>query len=131
MANHANAKKAHRQNIKRAARNKSRMSKIRTLIKKVLQNISAGVKKDAETSLSIAQSELMRGVKKNIIKKNTASRKVSRLANKVKTMDESKADSKKAPASKPAAKKEEAKAPAKKTAAKKAIAAKKSDKKED
>lgn len=110
MANHANAKKAHRQNIRRAERNKSRMSKIRTMIKKVYSAITNGAKADAETSLSIAQSEMMRGVKKNLIKKNTASRKISRLAHKVKAMDEAKAPA----AAKKEAPKAKAKAPAKK-----------------
>jgi small subunit ribosomal protein S20 len=114
MANHENAKKAHRQNVKQASRNKSRMSMIRTMIKKVFTAISSGSRSDAETSLSIAQSEMMRGVKKNIIEKNTASRRISRLAHKIKAMDESK----------PAAD-----VPKKPVAAKKA-APKKADKKE-
>lgn len=119
MANHANAKKAHRQNLKRASRNKSRMSMIRTLIKKVHAAITGGTKSDAENSLSIAQSEMMRGVKKNLIKKNTASRRISRLAHKVKAMDESKAPAPAAPV-----KEKAAKAPAKKAAPKKTTAKK-------
>lgn len=90
MANHANAKKAHRQNLKRAARNKSRMSRIKTMIKRVLASVTSGSKKEAEENFKVAQSEIMRGVKKNILKKNTASRKVSKLSHKLKSLDEKK-----------------------------------------
>lgn len=91
MANHANTKKAHRQSLKKAERNKSRMSRIKTMIKKVLASVTAGSKKDAEANFKIAQSEIMRGVKKNILKMNTASRKVSRLSQKLKSLEENKA----------------------------------------
>jgi small subunit ribosomal protein S20 len=86
MANHESAKKAYRQNVKRASQNKSRMSKIKTFIKKVYAAIATGSVKDAEANFKIAQSEIMCGVKKEILKLNTASRKVSSLANKVKAM---------------------------------------------
>jgi small subunit ribosomal protein S20 len=86
MANHESAKKAYRQNVKRASQNKSRMSKIKTFIKKVYAAIATGSVTDAEASFKIAQSEIMCGVKKEILKLNTASRKVSSLANKVKAM---------------------------------------------
>lgn len=86
MANHESAKKAYRQNVKRAAQNKSRMSKIKTFIKKVYAAIASGSVQDAEASFKVAQSEIMCGVKKEIIKLNTASRKVSKLSHKVKAM---------------------------------------------
>jgi len=90
MANHANTKKAHRQNVKKAARNQSRMSRIKTLIKKVVASVAAGSKKEAQENFSIAQSAIMQGVKKNILKLNTASRKVSKLSHKLKSLDEKK-----------------------------------------
>lgn len=90
MANHANAKKAHRQSLKRAERNKSRMSRIKTMIKRVLASVASGSKKEAEENFQVAQSEIMKGVKKNILKKNTASRKVSKLSHKLKTLEEKK-----------------------------------------
>ena len=86
MANHESAKKAHRQNVTRALQNKSRMSKIKTFIKRVYAAIASGSVKDAETHFKAAQSEIMCGVKKEILKLNTASRRVSSLANKVKAM---------------------------------------------
>lgn len=84
MANHASAKKAHRQTEKRTLENKSRMSRIKTFIKKVLAAIESGSRVEATEALKVAQSELMRGVKARVIKLNSASRKVSRLAKKVK-----------------------------------------------
>ncbi|MES2215011.1 MAG: 30S ribosomal protein S20 [Pseudomonadota bacterium] len=86
MANHESAKKAHRQTIKRTLANKSRKSRIKTFIKKVVAAIESGTREVATSALSVAQSEIMRGVKCNIIKLNTASRTISRLAQKVKSM---------------------------------------------
>lgn len=86
MANHESAKKAYRQTLKRTLANKSRKSRIKTFIKKVLAAIASGTQGDATIALRVAQSEIMRGVKCNIIKLNTASRTVSRLAQKIKTM---------------------------------------------
>ena len=86
MANHSSAKKALRQTIKKTLINKSRISRIRTYIKKVSQAIAAGSKQEAKDALIIAQSEVMRGVTKRVLKLNTASRKISRLAQKLKNM---------------------------------------------
>jgi small subunit ribosomal protein S20 len=86
MANHESSKKAYRQTIKKTLRNKSRASRIKTCIKKVLVAVTSGVAVDAEAALKVAQSEIMRGAKHNIFKANTASRKVSQLAHKVKSI---------------------------------------------
>jgi small subunit ribosomal protein S20 len=86
MANHASAKKAFRQTVKKTMVNKSRMSRIRTFVKKVLAAIETGSTANAVEALRVAQSEVMRGVKCRIIKLNTASRKISRLSHKIKTM---------------------------------------------
>lgn len=86
MANHASSKKACRQTVKKTLRNKSRASKIKTSIKKVLAAVTSGVLVDAEAAFKLAQSEIMRGAKHNIFKANTASRKVSNLAHKVKSI---------------------------------------------
>jgi small subunit ribosomal protein S20 len=86
MANHSSAKKAYRQTVKRTLINKSRKSMIKTYIKKVESAINSGAKSEALTALQKAQSELMKGVKQNILKLNTASRTVSRLAQKVKAL---------------------------------------------
>ena len=84
MANHKSAKKRIRRNANRAEINKSRISRIRTFIKKVEMAITSGDKESAQVSLKEAQPEIMRGVSKGVIHKNTASRKVSRLSARVK-----------------------------------------------
>lgn len=86
MANHSSARKAIRQTIKKTLINKSRVSKIKTYIKKVLQEISKGSDNAAKAALIVAQSEIMKGVTKNIVKLNTASRTISRLSQKIKNM---------------------------------------------
>ena len=91
MANHSSAKKAIRQTVRKTFVNKNRVSRIRTYVKKVLQEISSGSKESARIALVLAQSELMKGVTKNVIKLNTASRKISRLSQRIKNMDGTKA----------------------------------------
>ena len=80
MANHKSAKKRIRRNLARAEINKSRMSRIRTFIKKVESAISAGDIENARVALRQVQPQIMRGVSKGVLHKNTASRKMSRLA---------------------------------------------------
>ena len=80
MANHKSAKKRIRRNLARAEINKSRMSRIRTFIKKVESAISAGDIDNARVALRQVQPQIMRGVSKGVLHKNTASRKMSRLA---------------------------------------------------
>ena len=86
MANHASAKKACRQTEAKTLINKSRMSRIRTFIKKVTNAIESGNKEEAAEFFKITQSEVMRGVKTGLIKLNAASRKVSRLSQKIKAL---------------------------------------------
>ena len=86
MANHKSAKKRIRRNANRAEINKSRVSRIRTFLKRVETAISSGDKRAAQTALKEAQPELMRGVSKGVLHKNTVSRKMSRLSAKVKAV---------------------------------------------
>ncbi|WP_188791092.1 30S ribosomal protein S20 [Salipiger pallidus] len=86
MANTVQSKKRARQNEKRFAVNKARRSRIRTYLRKVEEAIASGDKEAATTALRAAQPELMRGVTKGVFHKNTASRKVSRLASRVKAL---------------------------------------------
>ncbi len=83
MANSPQSEKRARQNDRRAAVNKIRRSRIRTFIRKVEEAIASGDKDAAAAALKSAQPELMRGVTKGIVHKNTASRKMSRLAARV------------------------------------------------
>jgi len=86
MANSPQAKKRARQNAARFAVNKMRRSKIRTELRKVEEAIASGDKDAAAAALKAAQPELMRGVTKGVYHKNTASRKMSRLAARVKAI---------------------------------------------
>jgi small subunit ribosomal protein S20 len=83
MANTPQAEKRIRRNARRAAVNKARLSRIRTQVKKVELAIAAGDKPAAQAALQAAQPELMRGVSKGVVHKNTASRKISRLTKRV------------------------------------------------
>lgn len=88
MAYHSSAKKSIRKTAKRAAVNRNRRTRVRTYIKKVVVAVEANIgnAENAAAALISAQSEMMRAVSKGIIKKNTASRKISRLAKRVKTL---------------------------------------------
>jgi len=86
MANSPQAKKRARQNERRYAVNKARRSRIRTFLREVEEAIAAGDKEAATAALRQAQPELMRGVTKGVLHKNTASRKMSRLSARVKTL---------------------------------------------
>ena len=86
MANHISAKKRIRRNARRAAINGARMSRIRTFMKKVEAAIDSGDAEGARTALRIAQPEIQRGVTRGVLHRNTASRKISRLAARVKAV---------------------------------------------
>jgi len=86
MANTPQAKKRARQNEKRFQINKARRSRIRTYLRKVEEAIESGDKDASVAALKAAQPELMRGVTKGVFHKNTASRKMSRLAARVKAL---------------------------------------------
>jgi small subunit ribosomal protein S20 len=83
MAHHPSAKKRIRQTVKRTAVNRSRISRIRTFIKKVEQAVASGDPESARAALAAAEPEIRRGVNKGVLKLNTASRRISRLSKKV------------------------------------------------
>lgn len=86
MANHASAKTRIRRNARRAVINGARRNRIRTFVKKIELAIAAGDSAQAETALKNAQPEILRGVAKGILHKNTASRKLSRLSARIKKL---------------------------------------------
>ena len=86
MANTKSAKKAARVALRRNTVNKTRVSRLRTSVRKVEEAIASGNRTAAEAALKAAQPELMRGAQKGVIHKNAASRKVSRLAHRVKAL---------------------------------------------
>lgn len=86
MANHKSAKKRIRRNEKFQLINKIRRTKVRTFIKKVENLILNNEKEKAQDALKAAQPEMHRSVSKGIFKKNTVSRKLSRLSNRIKLL---------------------------------------------
>jgi len=83
MANTASAKKANRVIGRRTAVNKARRTGMRSTWRKVEEAIASGDAKVAQEALRAAESATMRAVTKGVVHKNTGSRKVSRLANRV------------------------------------------------
>ncbi len=83
MPNIASAKKRVRTTKKRTEINHARKSRIRSFTRKVEEAIASGDKKAAQTALKAAEPEIMRGVSKGVIHKNTGARKVSRLTKRV------------------------------------------------
>ena len=86
MANSPQAKKRARQTERRTAVNKARRSRIRTFLRSVEEAITSGDSAAAKDALKSAQPELMRGVSKGVMHKNTAARKMSRLSSRVKAL---------------------------------------------
>lgn len=79
MANTPQARKRIRRNARRADINGARVSRIRTFVKQLEAAIAAGDKDQAKAALQRVQPELDRGVAKGVLHRNTASRKLSRL----------------------------------------------------
>lgn len=86
MANIKSAKKRVLVIKTKTERNKAIKSKVKTYIKKVDTAIAEGDKSAAQTALLAATSEIDKACKKGVYHKNTASRKVSRLAQAVNKM---------------------------------------------
>jgi small subunit ribosomal protein S20 len=86
MANTPQSKKRARQSETRFAINKARRSRMRTFLRKVEEALLTGNKDAAAAALKEAQPELMRGVSKGVVHKNTISRKISRLNSRVKAL---------------------------------------------
>lgn len=86
MANTKSAKKAARQAIRRTEVNKSRSTRARTAVRSVEEAIASGDKEAASKALRAAAPVLARTAQKGVLHKKTASRKVSRLSARVKTM---------------------------------------------
>lgn len=86
MANTSSAKKAARQMITRTARNKSRRTRLKSTVRGVEEAIASGDKAAAAAAVKAVEPVLVRTAQKGVIHKKTASRKVSRLAARVKSM---------------------------------------------
>ncbi|ORE94436.1 30S ribosomal protein S20 [Acuticoccus yangtzensis] len=86
MANTKSAQKMVRKLKKRTEINGARRSRMRTFVRKLEDALKAGDATAAKDALKDAQPEIMRAAQKGILHKNTASRKVSRLAQRVKAL---------------------------------------------
>lgn len=86
MANIKSSKKAIRVIERKTEINKARRSRIRTFLRKVNDAVATGVVEDARKAFVEFESELMKGVKNGVFKKNTASRKLSRMAGHIRKM---------------------------------------------
>ena len=86
MANHKSAEKRNRRAQRRTEINGARVSRIRTFLKRVELAIASGDKSAAAAAFTQAQPELMRGVTKGGVHRNTAARKLSRLSGRIKAL---------------------------------------------
>ena len=86
MAVSLSAKKRIRQTKRRTEVNIRRLNALRSSIRKVEAAITAGNKSDAEAALRAAEPQMMRGAAKDVVNRNTMSRKLSRLSRQIKGM---------------------------------------------
>ena len=84
LANHKSALKRIRSNKKKTLVRGSRVTFLRTSIKNVETAIENKDQTAAIEAFKSAESQIMKGVSKGVMKKNTASRKISRLSNRIK-----------------------------------------------
>jgi small subunit ribosomal protein S20 len=69
-----------RQSEKRRLRNRATISSVRSILRKVQDAIAAKNQDEAKATLRAATAALSKAVTKGVLKPNTASRRVSRLA---------------------------------------------------
>jgi small subunit ribosomal protein S20 len=86
MPNTKSAKRAERVTRRRTEVNKARRSRMKTMVRDVEQALAAGNQEAAATALKAAEPELMRSAQKGVVHKRAASRKVSRLAKRLKAL---------------------------------------------
>lgn len=86
MANHKSAIKRHKQDLKRAMRNRARRTRVKNVVKDVRAAIEGNDKALAEKALCTANSVVARAAGKGAIHWRKAARKVSRLARAVNAM---------------------------------------------
>lgn len=86
MANTSSAKKATRKIASRTDVNKARRSRVRTFVRQCEEAIASGDAAAAAAAFQAVQPELARAASKGVVHANTASRKVSRLAKRVKAL---------------------------------------------
>lgn len=80
MAKHPSVIKRHRQSLNRRKRNTETKSRLRTLIKRSRQLIESKNQEAVSGQLRVVTKALDKAVSRGIIKRNTASRWISRLS---------------------------------------------------
>jgi small subunit ribosomal protein S20 len=80
MANHPSAEKRHRQTIKRRIRNRNVRGRMRTAIKATYSALSEGDTTEAKKRAVEARRLIDRAYSKGVLKRNTASRLISKLS---------------------------------------------------
>ena len=88
MANHKSAEKAHRQSLKRAARNKGVKSRVKTFITHFKNALKTHNLEASTEAFRHAEAEIMKSVSKGVYHLNTAARKVSRLCQMLKQLEQ-------------------------------------------
>ena len=86
MADHKSSKKRIIRNNKRKEININRISRIRTFVKKVENEINSQEKDKANEAFKQAMPEIQRRASKGLIHKKTAARKLSRLSGRIKSI---------------------------------------------
>ena len=89
MANTKSAKKAARQATRRTVVNKARRTRLRSSVRRVEEAIASGNKEAAGAALKEAEPVIARTAQTGIVHRNSASRKMSRLAKRVSAMGKS------------------------------------------
>ena len=86
MANSASAKKRIRQTEKRTIVNRARLGEVRSAVRRVEEAIASGDQAAAKAALLAAQPLMARSAQRRVLDRNAASRKLTRLSNRVKEM---------------------------------------------
>jgi len=86
MANHISAEKRAVISEKKRLVNKSKLTRTKTMVKKAEVTIKSADKAASVEALRVAESNLAKTAKAGIISKKAASRKVSRLAARIKAL---------------------------------------------
>ena len=80
MANTRSAQKRNRQSQKRRARNQAVRTRVKSAVKKVRETLDRGEAAAAQDAFKAAARVIDQASSKGVVHRNTASRKISRLA---------------------------------------------------
>ncbi len=80
MANTRSAEKRNRQSQKRRARNQAVRTRVKSAVKKVRETLEGGEQAAAQEAFKVAARVIDQASSKGVVHRNTAARKISRLA---------------------------------------------------